>query len=192
MKKLLWLPIDIPKFPINDLLITTSSKWQFWNFFKMTQEMDTPYSVSDFRNEIKTDYPELIEWFKNFPYQNIRNIKFNIQQEAVRAHKDFVNPTVEFNLFKNNYSNEPCGYRILLKGKRHDTLYVENKGKKIYTYLPDSTDVYVLRHTDGKHGVEIDKNRTTIFTHFEIDQNKHKLLIEKSLEKYSNFAIFED
>jgi hypothetical protein len=55
--------------------------------------------------------------------------------------------------------------------------------------MPDDTDVYVLGHTSTLHGVDDDDDRWTIFTHFEIDSEKHKTLLEKSLTKYSNYAI---
>jgi hypothetical protein len=40
------------------------------------------------------------------------------------------------------------------------------------------------------HGVDADDDRWTIFTHFEIDDDLHKILLNKSLQKYSNFAIY--
>lgn len=189
---LLWLPIDIPKFPIQNFDIDAVVDWSSWKFIKLTTEENNPYHVSDFKSEIKEKFPELIQWFSYFPYVNIRNIKFNIQQRPVKLHIDFTKPDVDNHLFVNNSQNEPCGYRILIKGKRSNTMYVINNNEKIYTTLPDSTDVYVLRHSDGLHGVDDDNNRTTIFTHFEINPVKHSALLEKSLKKYHEYAIFSN
>jgi hypothetical protein len=61
--------------------------------------------------------------------------------------------------------------------------------EKIYCNMPDDTDTYVLGHTSTKHGVENDEQRITIFTHFEIDAEKNRALLQKSFAKYSSYAI---
>jgi hypothetical protein len=47
----------------------------------------------------------------------------------------------------------------------------------------------LLRQTDGIHGVEEDYHRATIFSHLEIDPEKHKKILKRSIEKYSEFAV---
>jgi hypothetical protein len=198
MEKLIWLPIDIPKFPIDideflqDKKIQNWENLSWWKFKKLTDASKNSYEISSFEDHIKKLYPSLIEWFNFFPYKTIRNIKLNVQQSRVGSHIDFANPNNNLDLFNNNKNNEPCGYRVLIKGKRSNTLYIEHNNCKIYTILPEDTDVYVLRHTDGRHGVDKDTKRITLFTHFEIDSIKHQLLLEKSLKKYKEYTILGD
>jgi hypothetical protein len=186
---LLWLPIDIPKFPYPNMELAQDTSWAFWNFTKMV-EGDSPYETTVLKQEILDAYPKLLEWFQYFPYKTIRNIKWNTQVGEVRSHIDFTKPVNNPDLFKNNSENEPCGYRILIRGSRTNKLFVMRDDEKVYVDIPEDTDVYVLRHTDGLHGVDADEDRTTIFTHFEIDPIRHRLLIEKSLEKYNNYAVW--
>lgn len=188
MNNILWCPIDLPKCPVIPYA-DFDFKWYFWEVSKLTVNHSNPYEITDFTNHIKSSYPELIEWFKLFPYKNIRNIKLNHQISKVKEHIDFTKPELDPLLHKNNSVNEPCGYRIILSGSRKNKLFVIHNEEKIYCDMPIDTDVYVLGHTSTMHGVEDDENRWTIFTHFEIDGVKHKELLQKSLTKYSEYAI---
>ena len=191
MNNLLWLPIDIPKFPIDNFKLQSEFHWNFWNVTKLTETRNTSYEKTQIVDSIHEQFPELISWLNYFPYLSIRNIKFNIQTGPVAAHIDFTNPSLEPELYVNNRTNEPCGYRILLNGSRSNRLYVIKNDKRHYVTLPDTTDTYVLGHTNVLHGVDDDSSRITIFTHFEIDSAKHNLLLARSLAKYSDYAVFD-
>jgi hypothetical protein len=188
---ILWCPIDLPKFPIKDFTIDTASEWIDWKFSKLTEHRNSPYDVSILQEEIIKNFPELVKWFALFPHKTIRNIKFNIQNNKVNPHIDFTNPSRNMELYNNNSENEPCGYRVLISGKRANSLYIVNNEKKIYTVMPDDTDVYVLGHTCTMHGVDQEEGRKTLFLHFEIDPSRHFSLLKRSIEKYSKFAIFD-
>ena len=192
MKKLLWLPIDLPKFPIKDFTVDIETTWNFWNFGKITESRPSPYDITEIKQTILDKHPELSAWFNLFPIKTIRNIKFNIQQSEVVEHIDFTRPEANPDLFSNNNQNEPCGYRIVLLGARQNKMYVTDNNVRTYVDMPDDTDVYVLRHTDGLHGVDDETGRITIFTHFEIDPIKHNLLIERSLLKYGSHAVWSN
>ena len=190
MSDLLWLPIDIPKFPIENFRVKTKFRWNFWDVVKLTEDRQTSYQETVLTQEIVDEYPELVEWFNNFPYLSIRNIKFNIQRGPVTCHIDFTKPELEPLLHNNNRINEPCGYRILIRGSRSNRLYVLKNGVKHYVTLPETTDTYVLGHTNTLHGVDEDGERLTIFTHFEIDSVRHQRLLTDSMKKYGNYAVF--
>jgi len=189
MKNLLWCPIDIPKIP-NSFNECVGEKWLFWNKTNFTEKQETPYNISQWTKHALETYPEFIKWFEYLPYKSIRNIKFNVQMEAVKPHIDFTQPKLKPELFENNVDNEPCGYRILIAGKRNNSLYVMNKDSKIYCNMPDDTDVYVLGHTSTLHGVEDELGRKTIFVHIEIDKDKHNEILMRSVEKYKQYAIW--
>jgi hypothetical protein len=193
MSKLLWCPIDLPKFP-SRLSVKTEKNWRFWNFVNLTERLEgSAYQRTKIREDIANEYPELIEWLSLFPIKSIRNFKFNIQTSAVVTHLDFSRREDDEDLYLNNNENEPCGYRILLKGQRENCLYMSDgrHGKKIYCTMPEETDVYVLRHTDGWHGTEEDQDRQTMFLHIEVDPAKHQELLKRSLDKYGKYAVYE-
>jgi len=188
MKNILWCPIDLPKCPIFPKL-DQDLTWHFWNVSKLTINNSNPYAITEFNNNIKNSYPELVEWFKLFPYLTIRNVKLNLQIKEVKSHIDFTKPDLDPDLHRNNSHNEPCGYRIILSGSRKNKLYVMRNNQKVYCTMPEDTDVYVLGHTSTLHGVDDDVDRWTIFTHFEIDKQRHDKLLMKSFEKYKQYAI---
>lgn len=190
MNNIIWMPIDLPKFPIKNFSVETDVHWKFWDFSKLTEsDNKNTYAVSSFKQSVD---PALVEWFSLFPYKSIRNIKFNVQAtDTVLPHIDFVSREKDPELFENNLHNEPCGYRILLRGSRTDSFYMKYKGQEIYSTMPDDTDVYVTRSTDIPHGVKDLPGRETIFTLFEIDEEKHRALIKRSYEKYKKYALLK-
>lgn len=190
-KKILWMPIDLPKFPIANFSLDTKRNWMFWNFAKLTNIDSPKYSHSEIRKEIVKRYPELAEWIKLLPISSISNIKFNVQQSVVVPHIDFHSPDEGAELFTNNSNNEPCGYRVLISGSRTGKLYVVSGGEKIYVNMPNETDVYVLGQTNCMHGVEDEPGRSTMYFHFFVDPVAHKNLLERSFEKYKDYAIIE-
>ena len=188
---IVWCPIDLPKFPDLNVDIDPISTWSVWQFFRITEKRNSPYEVSQITKEAQEKMPEIVNWIKLFPYKNIRNIKINYQTAEVLPHVDFGRPSADIELYENNLENEPCGYRVLIKGNRTNSLYIEQDNKKIYTTLPEDTDVYVLGHTNTIHGVDNESGRNTMFMHFEIDKEQHEKLLINSYEKYKKYAILK-
>jgi hypothetical protein len=165
----------------------------YWKFRRLTERQDSPYSVSAWKKEIRENSAGLIKWFGHLPFTNLRNIKLNRQERPVGGHIDFTNPGLDGNLWENNHCNEPCGYRVLVRGRRDGCLWVDGSdGTRYACNMPGSTDVYVLDHTAGYHGVDDDADRWTIFCHAEIEPNLHAAIIKRSLEKYGDLAIWEN
>ena len=181
----------MPKFPKIHIETKANNSWVVWEFLRITEKRASPYEVSQITQEVTDTIPELVNWLNLFPYKSIRNIKINYQIDTVPTHIDFTRPLDEPELHKNNLANEPCGYRVLISGKRANALYIENKDKKIYTTLPEETDVYVLGHTNAPHGVDYEPGRNTMFMHFEIDKEQHEKLLISSYDKYKEYAILK-
>jgi hypothetical protein len=191
---LLWIPVDLPKFPVSNRLLHLyrDEGFAFWSFARLTEKKDSPYDIADWKSEVKDQFPEIIEWANSLPIASIRNVKINLQNRSVKPHIDFTMPYKNPVLWSNNTVNEPCGYRVLLHGKTINTLYMINSaGEKVYCTQPEDTDTYLLRHTNGMHGVEDDEDRITMYLHLEINAEQHKKILEKSVEKYSNYAIYD-
>ena len=193
-KKLIWCPIDIPKFPYPDFdLPSSSTRWAYWDFKKITKK-ESKYAIAEIESIIYEEYPDLIEWFNLFPFKTIRNIKFNTQIEDCLPHIDFRYETCKTDaskeLWNNNSINEPCGYRTLISGSKTNMQYAIHNGEKIYTTIPDDTDTFVLNSTTLLHGVDAEPGRKLLYMHFEIDTSANEKLIQSSLEKYSDYAIY--
>lgn len=187
---LVYCPIDLPKVPSINLEGFQESKFACWNYYRLTDKSQQ-YSYNEVLEEFRDKNTEFIEWLSLFPYVRIVNIKYNIQTTSVNPHIDFTKPNDNLNLYNNNFYNEPCGYRCVIRGKRKNALYLlDQDNKKCYTELPDETDTYVIRHTTGCHGVDDELGRETLFFHFEIDQNKHNELLKKSYQKYKEYAVY--
>ena len=74
MKTLLWCPIDIPKCPTIPNM-ELDAIFGYWAYTKLTIVTGESYKETEFTDLTKETYPELIDWFKLFPYKNILNIK---------------------------------------------------------------------------------------------------------------------
>lgn len=184
-----WMPIDVPKFPYPDFNINQDHSWAFWKFGSMTEKVGDSFVERKLDPNLLQQYPLLENWFKHFPYKSIRNVKFNIQVADVKVHKDFNRIHDDYSLFLNNRDNEPCGYRVLLKGSRNRGMFLADGEQKQYINMPEETDVYVLGQTNIYHGVDYEPGRTTIFMHFEIDRDRHVDLLNRSYAKYKHYAI---
>lgn len=200
--KLQFLPIDVPSIPrqVAQNIIDSSGQgwkdhptdeWEAWKFIKLTKRKRSHEDVSEFTDYAKTNLSQIVEWIeKNFPYKTIRNVKFNRQVAQSVEHLDYAFPK-DLDLYHNNQINEPCGYRTVITGSKSGCLYlVNNQGERIYPTLPDTTDTYVIGTTNTLHGVEEESERETLYMHFEIDSKEHQKLLERSLEKYREFAVW--
>lgn len=99
---------------------------------------------------------------------------------------------------------EPVGYRFLINGSRNSLYFCRDYDpeykrvsdqKKIYVDLPTSTDVFLLKNDEIPHGVDLkrpmDESRLIGFCLGFLDEDKHRKLVESSLEKYSRFLVKE-
>ena len=185
-----WMPIDLPRCPYSaDLFNPTYDHPHSWKFDRLTDKTAQRYAPTELNKDLDQRFPLLASWLRHLPYSSLRYVKINFQQEQVRPHRDFSNPEADRELFDNNLQNEPCGYRVLIKGQR-DKLYIIRDGQKIYPNMPDETDVYVLRQTDTLHGVDDDPGRAVLYAHFEIDPDLNRALLARSYRKYGQFALF--
>lgn len=123
------------------------------------------------------------------PITKIGNIQYKVQQKAVGSHLD-VYPAMQFceGELENIRANEPAGYRILIKGS-HETLEIFDGKDWITARMPDIPCCYLIDSTAGHHKVKDDPDRTLIYVRAMLDKVKHLALIEKSVEKFPNYAI---
>lgn len=203
-KTLLWTPIDFPQFTKDqkdsfftnykkDYLGVTASAMESQMF--TTRLTENRYSVSEFNESYRETHGFLFDFVdKHLPFDQIINIKIHRQyRDASSIHIDFAKPDENPLLFENNKVTDPCGYRMVIAGSRQGALHVENSsGERIYPLLPETTDWYCIGSTNVRHAVQkLDEGRMIIFTHGWINAEKHKEIIDRSLEKYSDYAVWD-
>ena len=186
-----FMPIDmnivLDKQEVIDNFEKTTDYW-YWSFEKLTHSKGGKYGKNDFTDKAKEKYPKLVEYISHLPFTHISNVKINIQMEKVTPHIDFVTPKEGLDLYKNNLNNEPCGYRIVVKGK-NDVLKLHINEEVKTCYMPADTDCYVINHTSGKHSIDEDRGRVIVYVSGFIDKDKHLDILNKSIKKYSEYVI---
>ena len=185
-KDIEFLPIDLPKIDIPSTLrsVRIGDEWRWWNFTRLT--LKTPnYGISPW-----LDIPEW-KWLRSWitdhlPIDRVVHVKVNRQLCPTDPHIDFVNPEHNVDLYQHNNSIEPCGYRIVLTGRRDGLLVGDNK----HTYLPEETNVYCIRHTETVHQTLPDDNRMMVFVHAWMDTERHYRILEQSVKRYEKYIVF--
>lgn len=193
LRSLLWLPVDVPLFPVTEALLshTKTESFHFWDFYRLTIKQATPYMETEWSDEVKVQHPEVVEWVKCLPIKTLRNVKLNLQQSPVAPHVDFTRPKDAPDLWANNAANEPCGYRVVLAGSNERVRVWTSDRKSRVCRMPEDTNVYLLRQTDGWHSVDEDTDRFTLYIHMEVDAEAHRILLDRSLAKYADYAIYD-
>ena len=179
--QLLYLPIDIDIPPIDVNTIEKLSIRMFWHY----KIFWNTYTISKDQDFVKYILTQL-------PFKKITNIYYREQIGVVKPHLD-VSPNMLFeeDEYENILSNEPSGYRIVLKGQP-DTLSVHNGTSFKTAILPTIPGCYLLHATEGLHTVRPDAGRKILYFRGIVDPIRHKEIIDKNYQKYKDLAIVKD
>lgn len=202
-KDLFWIPADLPVFDHKDDLVKlyvqdyqNQKVARAFGSQMFTRRVEN-YAVSEFKSGYSESHKHLYDYINKYlPYDNLVNIKIHNNIKQGSAHLDFVFPEKNKELYLNNTSNEPCGYRMVIAGSRQGHLFVDRPKddgsvERLYPTLPDSTDWYILNSTSAYHGLEgVNPDRYILFCHAWINKDKHDEILKRSLEKYSSYAIW--
>ena len=200
-KDILWMPIDLPVFDMKDELVNDFSV----DFIADAKDYDVRgqlflehsnnYSISKVKEGLTNSQNHLIDYCKtNLPFTDLVNIKIHhIKTTGMKLHIDFGDPEKNLELFNHTNEHEPCGFRMIIKGTKSGDMVVSTNDKIIVPTMPDETDWYALNYTEGLHGsnpssTDID-DRYVLFCMGWIDKDKHKELINRSIDKYSDFIV---
>ena len=190
---LLWCPIALPPFPYADMDFVEHTD-QFdgydWQCAKITLPNSEPHAATKLDPAALARWPLLEPWLGLLPIRTIRGIWLHCQIAAANPHYDFDQPHVKA-LYDNNKINEPSGYRVFIKGRRQQGLYLLRNGVKTHVELPHDTDTHVLGATNCLHGVETEPGRKSMHIHLEIDDLRHQELLRTSLARYADYAIWD-
>jgi len=172
--KLLFVPLDIK--------VTETS-------FKLgkRENLNHPYWET---NEVvgkENNYQNYRSLLDQIPIVNIIIFTHKFQQMVVKPHFDYKDKTSD--LYNHTIKNEPAGYHVVLNGKC-DSLEIYNGKEWINPILPKVPIAYLLNLTSCIHSVKEDILRETLYIQGWLDIEKHNQLIERSLKKYADLAIY--
>lgn len=124
------------------------------------------------------------------PFTKVTALTHKLQTEAVPSHID-VNATMPFidGEAENILANEPAGYRFVIHGAT-DSIEIFNGVEWVTAHVPAVPCCYVLNSTTGRHRIKRDLNREIIYARGLVDPTAHHTLIQKSLAKYKDYAIY--
>ena len=128
--KLLWCPVDIPKFPYSDFNPSLEVKEFFaWKYKKLIRSKRGSSTISEINPIVCKEYPDLIDWINLFPFKTIRKINLHTQIKECQSHLDF-------------------GYQQVIK-KGYDKKLIQSSLKKYSDYAIYGTEE--IYNADIKH-----------------------------------------
>jgi hypothetical protein len=177
---ILFLPLDIDMSSLNfkqDSNSTPAGTWmQYWDASFISEE-----------TIVKTKLNLILD---QLPFQKITRLFYKTQTSVVDSHLDVVPQMImEENEYDHIKQNEPCGYRIVIRGGTDKVKIKTSKGW-VTSILPTVPCCYVLNSTEARHSVDFDEFRETIYVRGFIDVEKHKKILERSLKCYKEYAIY--
>lgn len=183
MKKLLYLPIDLDIPSIDFLRDEMLNKMP-------THKFQPKWWDSVILNFDSFEKNNLTNVINQLPYDKITMAMHKFQTAPVDEHFD-VYPQMKISQeeLKEIQDNEPCGYRLVLKGS-NDVLEVWNGNSWITPIMPKAPCCYLINTTALKHRVKDDPGREIIYFRGILNKEKHLRLIHKNLEKYKNQAVY--
>ena len=95
----------------------------------------------------------------------------------------------------NYINNEPSMYRLLIDGEMHpNSFYVATEGgEKRYTTLPSESPGWVMGGYSCAHGNDeiAPYQKILLYIMGDLDPIKHQALVERSFDKYKDYAILK-
>lgn len=217
LSKIRFLPLDLPKFEYKEKVLKEfepDQEFYFW-YEQYITHRDRAIPFHD-PMPIKPVHKELVDYvLEHFPFKGIVLFKLVRANRDVKPHVDdnyvdFHGPSKDYNLITKEFrdhqlNTEPCGYRMVISGDR-GSLYLTDgapeviDGKLTYgeitqhqsSYVPEETDCFALKTYGSMHGVkktEDDDNRLLLFVVGWLDEQRHRELIQRSYEKYKQYAV---
>ena len=184
--KLVFCPIDL------DISITSLPEIRQHQSHEYNKFWDNEILLDDsgqWRSDLHSDMDPVKELVAKLPYTSLNYVRVSRQTGPVIAHKDIWPKQVSPEMYEHFVATEPCGYRIVLQGST-DVLEAHVDGKWCTTYLPTVPCCYVADTTAIHHRVQEDPNRIIIYVRGFVDVESHKKLIKRSLDRYSDYAVY--
>jgi len=129
-------------------------------------------------------FPELASCIKQLPFKQLTVSKMLYQLNEIPAHQDAPD---------HRNPSEPRRYTIYLTAPEYNTFYVSKtaNSEKILIKVDPEYSCFVFNNTDCWHGaLKNDRPKIILTTAGILDNEKHEALLERSLKKFKNQAIY--
>jgi hypothetical protein len=193
-KNLLFTPIDldISSIPVSEINFSRANLTQS-PFWKVDQLLDNPHpytGINKWRTDL--DFPRTIikDFVMQLPFIELYSVRINVQTTIVEPHFDVNVKYTPLKYYTEYDKSEPCGYRFVLSGSS-TALKIHDKGIISTAETPSVPGAYLINSTTGLHSVHSDVGRMSLYIRGKINEQLHVKFIERSLEKYSNYAIWK-
>lgn len=144
-------------------------------------------------NDAKENCPELINYIETYlPFKKIKAASIMSSTGVVPEHFD-MSPSASVEEKENYILNEPSLYRLVIDGEIHqNSFYVVNKTTpQTFCNMPTDSPGWAMGCYSCLHGnVEATPHqKILLYIMGDLDPDKHKSLIERSVEKYKDYVI---
>lgn len=135
-----------------------------------------------FHPGFEEEFPSIANCIRQLPFKQLTVSGMLYQLGEIHEHQDTFDPRTP---------TEPRRYTIYLTDPRYNTFYVSKAPDGIKRFPKLVTPCFVFNNTDCQHGaIETSRPKIILTTAGIIDNEKHEELLKRSLEKYSDMAIY--
>lgn len=128
-------------------------------------------------------FPGLFEAIERLPFREIGVAGMMRQLDVIAEHRDTYDP---------NEPQEPRRYLIYLTDPLHNTFWVRN-GEPELVQIPDTTRVFAFNNSETTHGATAPTGEKILLSVVGIiDDERHQALLERSAQRYAEYAIKSD
>jgi hypothetical protein len=140
-----------------------------------------------FHPEFAKLFPALVNAIKAMPFKELTGASVKIQRGPSFPHIDDLHSIEEEGL------TEPKRITVSLTNVSRSTLYLQKDDVKMYTKIPEGYPCYAFNNKDVFHAADYDPSsiRIILDTAGMLDAKKHKELIERSIEKFKEYVIYD-
>lgn len=143
---------------------------------------------------VEKEMPHVKEFVESLPYKSIRQLSFVAPPGPTVAHYD-----EPLNATPYMIPQSPSCYRIRwshVTDPEHEVFYLtkDSEATKIYPVLPPETNTFVYDGSVWEHGADQGfpmYDRCQIIISGLLDIEKHHALLDKSIEKYKDYVIYD-
>jgi len=155
----------------------TYDAWLDWA--NERQPIDDPDLV--FHPGFEERFPGLAKCIRELPFDQIGTSGFIMQMNEIPAHQDTI---TEYDPI------EPRRYIIYVTDPEENTFYLWYNGKKYYPNIDNKYRCFAFNNNDIEHGADAPINTKILLSTVGImNEQKHKELIQRSIEKFNNKVI---
>lgn len=211
-KDIVYTPIDMPYLDINLDLI--NSFWKDPAFHKANQDVTygckfgaglvlflvknkftQPEANSPWFDWVEKEIPHVKEFIEQLPFKSIRQCSFVQPPKATVPHYD-----EPINMLPYLQAGAPSQYRIRWSNVTtpEDEVFFltkDSSATKVYPMLPPETNTFVYDGSVWEHGADQgfkNTDRMQIIISGVVDNEKHHALLDKSIEKYNDYVIYNN